>query len=224
MKKKEMKKVLPAIVAVVLVLGAGLAMAGSNGQGVPSAKCAAGWDSVDYDPGVHNVWKDVPGLNTTVIKTSNKADLIISVTAECALATDVKIKGTGKDETSESLAQIKIRALVDGDDADAEAEPGDVVFAYRKMVLKGLLWAPEDFEPIDPEGLLELPEQYIEIYEETRTANGFNFVMKDVESGVHEITIQIMTNTSSDVENGHGDVGAVIGKRTLVVEAVRMVN
>lgn len=210
-----MKKVLPAILAVVLVLGAGLAMAGSNGQGVPSAKCAAGWDSVDYDPGVHNVWKDVPGLNTTVIKTSNKADLIISVTAECALVTDVKIKGTGKDETSESMAQIKIRALVDGD----EAEPGDVTFAYRKMILKGLLWAPAD---VDQEGLLELPEQYIEIYEETRTSNGFNFVMKNVESGVHEITVQIMTDTKEGFEEA--DVGAVIGKRTLVVEAVRMAN
>ena len=87
------------------------------------------------------------------------------------------------------------------------------------MIPKGLLWAPED---VDRDNLLELPEQYIEIYEETRTANGFNFVMKSVESGVHEITVQIMTDAKKGFEKA--DVRAVIGKRTLVVEAVRMAN
>ena len=90
---------------------------------------------------------------------------------------------------------------------------------YHVPSLSRILWAPED---IDPDNLLKLPEQYIEIYEETRTSNGFNFVMKNVESGVHEITVQIMTDTKEGFDGAN--VGAVIGKRTLVVEAVRMVN
>jgi len=199
------------------VLGAGLALAANNdnGQGVPSAKCAAGWDSVDYDPVNHSVWKNVPGLTNTVIKTSNKADLIISVTAECALATDVKIKGTGKDETSESMAQIKIRALVDGDEA---AEPGDVTFAYRKMILKGLLYNESQVN------MTGLPEQYIEIYEETRTANGFNFVMPNVLSGAHNVTVWAKAKQVQDNPKNTVAFMPVIGKRTLVVEAVRMDN
>lgn len=100
-----------------------------------------------------------------------------------------------------------------------EAEPGDVCFAYRKMVLKGLLWSPSQ---VDPEGLLDLPEQYIEIYEETRTANAFNFILENVGSGVHDVKVQVMTDTLAGFEGA--SVAATIGHRTLVVEAVRMVN
>ena len=210
-----MKKVLPAILAVVLVLGAGLALAG---EGVPSAKCAASVYKEDITPET-NIWYNDTALST-VIKTSEKADLIISLTAECALATDVKIKGKGIEDESTSWAQIKIRAWVDDREAEPRlADPGEVVFAHRTMRLKGLLWAPGD---VDPGGLLGLDDQYIEIYEKTRTANGFNFVMKNVGAGVHNVTVQIMT----DVEPGfdEGKAWAIIGKRTLVVESVRMVN
>ena len=213
------KSILIALaVAMVVALGGGAVLAGSNGQGVPSAKCSADWAKADYDPGVHNVWKNVRGLRAQ-IKTSEQADLIISVTAECALATDVKIKGKGTEDTSESLAQIKIRALVKIDGDWVVAQPGDVVFAYRKMILKGLLW---DETQVVPAETVVLPEQYIEIYEETRTANGFNFVLKNVGQGVHDVKVQIMTDTAKGFDEAN--VAAVIGKRTLVVEAVRMVN
>ena len=217
MKKKEMKKVLPAILAVVLVFGVGLAMAGYSGQqGVPAAKCAVGENVVSTSELATNDWVT---YSTAVIKTENKADLIISFTAECALATDVEIKGKGKEVTSESMAQIKVRALVD----DVPTKQGNVTFASRKMILTGLLWAPENFDRIeDSDGLLALPEQYIEIYEETCSANGFNFVKENVECGVHEITIEIMTDAGTDVTGG--EAWAVIGPRTLIVESVKMAN
>ena len=219
MKKKEMKKLLPAIVAVVLVLGAGLALAhNGNTQGVPSAKCAASVQGIDYIPNATvNQWEDVPGFYT-IIKTSNKADLIISVTAECALATNVTIKGTGGKETSTSDAQLEIRVLVDGDEVNP-ATPGNVTFARRLMVLKGLLYSGSQVEGTD------LPEQYISIYEKTKTANGFNFVMKNVLSGDHNVTVQARAK-QEQTGNPKSPVGItpVIGKRTLVVEAVRMVN
>ena len=217
MKKIERKMAIPAISVVLLLVGAGIGLAGTNnGQGVPSAKCSASCSFIGYTKATEQ-WFNADGLSA-IIKTSEKSDLIISVTAECALTTDVKIKGSGKEETSTSMAQIKIKVLVDGE----EAYPGDVVFAYRQMELKGLLWAPEDFEPIDPEELLELPEQYIEIYEETRTANAFNFIAKNVGSGVHDIQVQVMTDASSDFEGSR--IGAILGKRTLVVEAVQMIQ
>jgi hypothetical protein len=217
MNKIERKIAIPAIAVVLLLIGAGITIAGNNnGQGVPSAKCSSSWSGIGYTSATEK-WFNTDGLSS-IIKTSEKADLIISITAECALATDVKIKGSGKEETSTSMAQIKIKVLVDGE----EAAPGEVVFAYRKMELKGLLWAPDDFDAIDPEGLLDLPEQYIEIYEETRTANAFNFIAKNVGSGVHHIEVQVMTDASADFEGAR--IGAVLGKRTLVVEAVQMVH
>jgi hypothetical protein len=211
------KAIAVTIAVMLLVIGGGISLAGNdNGQGVPSAKCSSSWAGVEY-AAANEKWLNANGLSS-IIKTSEKTDLIISLTAECALATDVKIKGSGKDETSTSFAQIKIKVLVDG----VEAMPGEVVFAYRKMELKGLLWAPDDFDGIDPDGLLELPEQYIEIYEETRTANAFNFIAKNVGSGVHNIEVQVMTDASADFEGAR--IGAVLGKRTLVVEAVQMVH
>jgi hypothetical protein len=217
MKNAQRKMALPAITVVLLLIGTGIAYAGiNNGQGTPSAKCSASASYIGYTS-MTDEWFNADGLNS-IIKTSEKADLIISLTAECALTTDVKIKGSGKEETSSSMAQIKIRVLVDGE----EATPGEVVFAYRKMELKGLLWAPENFDPIDPENLLDLPEQYIEIYEETRTANAFNFIAKNVGSGVHTIEVQVMADASADFEGSR--IGAVLGKRTLVVEAVQMIQ
>lgn len=217
MKYRGTIKAIVTTAVMLVVIGSGLVLAGNdNGQGTPSAKCSSSWSGVQY-AAANERWFNADGLSA-IIKTSEKADLIISLTAECALATDVRIKGSGKEETSESMAQIKIKVLVDGE----EAMPGEVVFAYRKMELKGLLWAPDDFDAIDPDGLLALPEQYIEIYEETRTANAFNFIAKNVGSGVHLVEVQVMTDASADFEGAR--VGAVLGKRTLVVEAVQMIH
>jgi hypothetical protein len=213
---KEMKKFFPALAVIFMLIATGIAFAGSEGQGVPSAKCSASAGTIGYTAAT-DMWYSADGLST-IIKTSEKADLIISLTAECALTTDVKIKGSGKEETSTSMAQIKVRVLVDGE----EAYPGEINFAYRKMELKGLLWAPENFDPIDPEDLLDLPEQYIEIYEETCSANAFNFIAKNVGSGVHTIEVQVMTDATADFEGAR--IGATLGKRTLVVEEVQMVH
>jgi hypothetical protein len=189
----------------------------SNGQGVPSAKTAASWYGLDLTPPVEGVWYEDPYLST-MIKTSEPADLIISVTAETLLVTDVKIKGTGIEEISTSSARVKVCVAVLTDDGWEIAEPGAVVFNYRLMRLKGLLWSPAQFENIT-----ELPEQYIEIFEETKSANGFNFVIKNVGSKpVHMVKVLWMVDTLAGFEGGAAS--AVIGKRTLVVEAVRMVN
>jgi hypothetical protein len=189
----------------------------SNGQGVPSAKTAASWWGIDYTPPSEGVWYADPKLNAT-IKTSNPADLIISVTAETLLITDVKIKGTGIEEISTSSARITCKVKVLTDDGWEEAEPGPVVFNYRLMRLKGLLWSNASFV-----NMTTLPEQYIEIYEETRSANAFNFVIKNVGSKpVHQIQVYWSVETLAGFEGGAAS--AVVGKRTLVVEAVRMVN
>lgn len=209
------RTIILVILAALLAIGSAVAVAATTGgnQGVPSAKTSIGSGDVDYDP-TPGLWHDVPGLSA-VIKTSSVSDLVISVTAESALATDVKISGTGKTETSTSVAQMKIRAIVD-DNAAAPAGPGDVVFNSRLMQLKGLLWSGSDV------GLLDLPTQFIQIYEETRSANAFNFLLPNVGVGVHTVKIQIMTDKSAGFEGGNA--GAVIGKRTLVIEAVRLTN
>ncbi len=212
-----MKKLVAIALAVALVatLGAGIVFATSNSSnGIPSAKTAVGGNDTDYTP-VSDQWVNVPGLTDILIKTSNSSDLIVSLTAEADLITDVQLKGTG---SSTSWAGIKVRALVD-DNTAAPAFPGNVTLNYRLVTLSGTLW-----EPANSTYFTGLPEQYIDIYEETRSANGFNFIVPDVGVGVHTVTIQAYVDTGSNGIPAKYSAGAIIGKRTCVIEVDRLAN
>ena len=208
----------PILAVALLALGGAVILATSGEQGVPSAKASVAYTGVAYDGYKTGDWIDVLPLNC-VIKTSNVSDLIVSVNMECALVTDVKIKGTGAQETSTSLADIRVRVLVDNGDGNwvpVLPDNGDgVTFASRKMTLSGLLWAGSQL-------LLDLPEQYIQIWEKTNSAHSFDFLVPNVGVGVHNVKVQIMTDTLAGYEGAA--VGATIGNATLVVEAVRLVN
>lgn len=212
------RTIAPVLVIALLALGGAVILATSGTQGVPSAKTSVAWTSVAYDGSKTGAWIDVAPL-TAVIKASAVSDLVISVNAECALVTDVKIKGTGSEESSTSLADIKVRVMVDdGNGVWTAALPcgeDGIVFASRKMTLTGLLWSA-------PQLMLDLPEQYIQIWEQTKSAHSFDFLLPNVGVGVHNVKVQIMTDTKAGYEGA--DVGATIGDATLVVEAVRLVN
>src|SRR5512135_3353125 len=100
------RSIIPVLAIGLLVLGGAVILATSETQGVPSAKSSVAWTDVAYDGSATGGWIDVQPLSC-VIKTSSVSDLVISVNAECALVTDVKIKGTGQVESSTSLADIK---------------------------------------------------------------------------------------------------------------------
>ncbi len=214
-----MKKLFSPFLAIALLaLGGAVILATSGEQGVPSAKASVAYTGVAYDGSKTGGWIDVAPL-ACVIKTSNVSDLIISVNMECALVTDVKIKGTGQTESSTSLADIRVRVLVDNDDGiwvPVLPDNGDgITFASRKMTLTGLLWSGSQL-------LLDLPEQFIQIWEKTNSAHSFDFLVPNVGVGVHNVKVQIMTDTQAGYEGA--DIGATIGDATLVVEAVRLVN
>ncbi len=212
------KSVVSLLVMALLALGGAAILATSGVQGVPSAKSSVAWTQVAYDGSKTGSWIDIEPLNA-FIKTSNVSDLVISVNAECALVTDVKIKGTGAEESSTSLADIKVRVMVDnGDGVFAAALPcgnDGITFASRKMTLTGLLWSSAPF-------LMDLPEQFIQIWEQTKSAHSFDYLFPNVGVGVHNVKVQIMTDTKAGYEGA--DVGATIGDATLVIEAVRLVN
>lgn len=214
-----MKKLFSPFLAIALLAFCGAVILATSGeQGVPSAKASVAYTGVAYDGSKTGGWIDVAPL-ACVIKTSNVSDLIISVNAECALLTDVKIKGTGQTESSTSLADIRVRVLVDNNDgnwATVLPDNGDgITFASRKMTLTGLLWSGSQL-------LLDLPEQFIQIWERTNSAHSFDFLVPNVGVGVHNVKVQIMTDTLAGFEGA--DIGATIGDATLVVEAVRLVN
>ncbi len=206
----------------ILVLGFfGLAICGlyvsGQQQGVPSAKATAEWVGVDYTPPVAGQFYEDIGLKS-IIKTSEKADLIVTLSAETCLGTNVKISGTGSPEISISEATVIARIEVyQAGVLEAVAEPGEVVFGDRLVKLRGLLWSGTQL------GMATLPTQFIELYMSTPDAHCFNYVIKDLNSGVHQIRV-FWKSTWSGVETDLGDLTAMVGKRSLVVEAVRMVN
>lgn len=196
----------------ILLIGLGSLFVSAQ-QGVPSAKATASWVGIDYtnpEPGVFYEDTDL----MTIIKTSEKADLILSLSAETCLGTNVKISGTGATD-SQATVIARVEVYKDGV-LEGVAEPGEVTFGDRLVKLRGLLWTGSQF-------LTELPTQFIELYMSTRDAHCFNFVVKDLNSGVHTVKV-FWKSTWSGVETDLGDLTAMVGKRSMVVEAVRMVN
>ena len=199
-----MKKKLIAIglaVVLVLTLGATAILAGS-GQ-IPSAKAAYFTDDVTVATYVDGTDKDWVNILATQIKTGDPKDLIIDVSAECALVTDVKLSGK---LGSDASARILIRVKVDGN----VAVPGQVVFANRILEIKGDL--------SHPAGSL-LPDHWIEIFLETCNANAFNFAIENVGSGVHDIVVQAKLDT--DEKGLQANAEAWIGNASVVVDEVQ---
>ncbi|MHA2068268.1 MAG: hypothetical protein ACXABY_28230 [Candidatus Thorarchaeota archaeon] len=63
---------------------------------------------------------------------------------------------------------------------------------------------------------------------DTMSATSFNFVAADLEPGVHNIKVQAMIDLNGEasdrVEEGEWEAKAVIGRGTVTVEVVRMIN
>lgn len=142
------------------------------------------------------------------IKTSSPTDLVLSVSLECALWTDVTT--VGNDE-SEAVARVKVWVEIDGVpvtvSSDDTAEPGKVVFcdrAYKRTTT--------DFDDEDAR---------IDSYLRTRSAHDFNWIRLNLGSGLHTISVKGELETAV---TGTGMAQAAIGKRTLVVEPTKLAN
>lgn len=161
-------------------------------------------------------------------------------------------------DMDEDIASIVVWIEVDGDvdpytgepipNSGVEAFPGPVVFAERVQYMEGRLseitwvcnpWAdlpidPETGEPIPPspdeinDCIWDLPE-YVRLLLNTTSANGFNYLMLNMEPGCHDIRVWATVELQGEVVEGEKvppgvEVAGIIGKRTLVVEEVRLIN
>ena len=161
------------------------------------------------------------------IKTANKSDLFCDVSLETGLVTKTMVASKGgKKDTSTADAEIRVRCLINGQ----EAFPGEVVFGARTQEMsatfQGLI--AECFS-VDEEGNVVLDEtcvepEELELITSTMDANSFNFVFGDCPSGSHTIEVQAMVQTSAYAEDGVASAFGLVGKGTTTVEEVRMVQ
>lgn len=143
-----------------------------------------------------------------VLRTSSPADLILSVSAECALWTDITTVGN---DVSEAASAVVVWVEIDGkvvpvSSSDVGA-PGEVVFCNRAFRRETLMFDDEDAT--------------IKSFLRTRSANAFSWGALNVGAAVH--TIEVKGRLDNAVE-GTGRAKAAVGKRTLVVEPVHMSN
>jgi hypothetical protein len=146
----------------------------------------------------------------TRIRASNRVDLLISLTSECALWTDVTTIGT---DDSEAFAQVRMWVEINGEPVPV-SEPvngetdddGKVVFCNRTYQ------RVTEFHGDDE-------DHQIETYFATRSANAFNWIALDLPNGIHDITV--MAEVVARVQPIARAQGA-IGYRSLIIEPVRL--
>lgn len=67
------------------------------------------------------------------------------------------------------------------------------------------------------------PEE-LELTLETLSANSFGFVIDDLTPGVHTISVQARIATNGEADEGEWEAKALVGKGSVLIEVVRMIN
>ncbi len=156
---------------------------------------------------------------STSMKTSTNADLILSVTAECAITIDDPNTTTFQIAGSDSaLAHVKIWVEIDAVAVPvAVGDDGKVVFCRRENTDSMFNLGTSNFGT------------HADRFDAMRNANSFNWVKKNVGNGTHSIAVkaEVLHATSSSTSfSQFGEVNPPVvvegrvGRRTLVVEPV----
>lgn len=157
-------------------------------------------------------FSEVHTLLSTEMRTSSTTDLILQFSAECALWTDVTT--VGNDE-SEAVATVNTWIEIDGEPVavsshEQAGDEGVVTLCHRDYRVETMHFDDENTT--------------IERYLETKHANAFNWAELDVGSGVHNVTVKAQLEGHAQADDGEAHAKALIGKRTLVIEPVKMAN
>jgi hypothetical protein len=214
---------------------------GGTGTSSPSAKAAAAINTVTVCANTSSapcvassvaptgVWQNVM---STTIKTSSVADLFVGASLVTGLFTSTTVTGNGNGSTSRATAMggVSVRILLDGDATKAfpDSTGAGVTFDERIQTLTANLGNifTDCFAQggTTGTGCTLTPEQ-ITIALDTTSAHSFNFILTNVGSGTHALTVQAQVNTAATAVNGGIAIAnALYGLGSLTVEADRLVN
>ncbi|HEX9712885.1 MAG TPA: hypothetical protein VGB52_10105 [Actinomycetota bacterium] len=216
MRKPAVRWSMVLAAAVIGALTASLiAPAGATHQPANKVVAAGSTMEVMTAPLVDGAASEEAVLLSGTMRTSSPTDLLIEVNAECALFTDTIIRtpaGAGESDSSEAIAKIEVWVEIDGTPVPVtEGDNGRVVFCNRAQFNQVTI-GPDDDDEDDHEF-----RQYLD----TRAANSFSWIWLNVGSGIHEIVVK--SSLTANV-TGTGNAKAIVGKRTMVVDADMMAN
>jgi hypothetical protein len=207
---KKLISILLAVLVVAMISAVGVFAQDENPNASAKATSAVtGIVVVDSD--------DYPKAKIleNTIKTSNKKDLFIDVSLQCGLYTQTKTTaktGGGKDKST-AQATITVYVEVDG---HTVYPANAVVFADRYQELSQELRA--NLAPG------EWVESDIELILRTMNANSFNFIVTDLDSGTHTVTVYGEIGTTATSGSGTASALGTIGMGSVTIEEVRMVQ
>lgn len=194
-----------ALAALLLTLPSRQEAAGGTQE--PANKVSASGSTIE-------VFNATPGTNVVVlmselVKTSKPTDLILGVTAECSITTEITTVGNDT-EYAEGLVRIwvEIDGITVPVSTDDTSETGKVVFCNRKYLRQTSMFDDEDAT--------------IRTFMATRSANGFNWMALNVGSATHRI--EVKAELTNAVSSADATAMAAVGKRTLIVEPVKSAN
>lgn len=192
---------LTAIGALVaaLALSAGRSSADATPEPAMQAAAAGSTEQV-FGPGTSQT------LLAERIRAANTEDLILQVSAECSIVTDVKTVGTD-DQSAEG--EVRVWVTVDGKPVPVSTgdTSGKVTFcnhAYRRQTT---------FNANDQDNT-------IQTYDTTKAANAFNWMRIDVGSGLHMIEVKGDLTQTATNDKSHAE--AVVGNRTLMIQPTHL--
>lgn len=194
-----------AIVALFVgAVFAGTFFGAVDAAGIPADKVAAAGSTIEVsDPG------EIVSILDGRMKTSAPTDLLISVSLECSILTNVTTVGN---DDSYAFGRIEAWVEIDGVPVGVNAgDDGRVVMCDRAHRQTTSLFDDDDAT--------------ISSYLKTRSAHSFNWIALNLGSGEHDIVVKaLLTEETTTAGAGSAVADAVIGKRTLVAEPTKMAN
>ena len=240
----KVKKVIVITLAVVLVamLGATGVFAEQNPNA--SAKATAQIkgltvisqsEAVQPDDDAVDAWvydldtnpEDWHVILTQTIKTANQKDLFIDASLLSGLYTKTVVRSKGGDkEASAAAGAVLLAVTVDyGTDDEVIAFPGPIIYNARAQVLTATLQGIVDL--VNEDGVYSLnitaPEE-IGLFIATLSANSFNWIVDDLNSGMHTVEVWAKCVTYAGTSKGSAEAVAAIGLGSVTIEEVRMVK
>lgn len=223
------------VVAVVLAIAALLAvLVGQSAIAThtPADKVVAAGDSLTpVEEGTNQT------ILTATIKSSKPSDLMMHVSAECSVSIEHSRDGKTSDNFGEGFARVWITVdnkivpimTTSQPPQDPAAQPtgtdkDKVTFCrrterYSKTDNNAACLATPPAPPV-----VNQCEQET-WFQETKSANAFNWVRLNVGSGEHTIRVQAdVSDTESATAPDTTSAKALIGNRTLIVEPTKMSN
>lgn len=211
------------VAAIGAAIPATLAATTSNAQPADKAVAAASHVKA-MDPNT-----TAPILSAT-FKTSKPEDLLISLSAECSILTDVLIAGNstpGAKDDQTAAGTIKMYLNLDGKIVpltDTSAPPqdpnanGNGSIATDSVTFCNQVHRRTVGDSENPQDGIDQSEDWLT----TKSAADFNWVRLNAGSGDHTLQVFAQFTDDSSTPNAHAE--GYVGNRTLIIEPTKLAN